>query len=154
MSKLFIPVGLPGAGKSTFIATFLTTESAWGRVVSTDDIRVELTGDINDMSQNEKVFEKFHQRIDEGLSFGVTVADATNLKDFARARLFQIANFANAETHAIVFTNIGQALTRNRARDRTVPAEVMEQFVDQYELALRDIPHEPFTSITYIKGLS
>jgi predicted kinase len=144
--KLYIPVGIPGCGKSHW-----ATNSDYF-VVSTDAIRATL-GDVNDQSKNDEVFEKFHRRLHMVLvSDQSVVADATNLRDFARERLRDIALANNAETHLIVFQNPLQALMRNRQRERTVPEDVMYRMVDQFERALVDISQEIYTTVTKIRS--
>jgi predicted kinase len=148
--KLIIPVGLPGCGKSTFAANFGFS------VVSSDAIRAQL-GDVNDMSNNERVFETYHDRIEKlfelGLPGTTVYADATNLRDFARRKLLDIAYRVGAEQHVLLFTNTRQAVIRNAERDRNVPDDVMVRFVYQLEQALKAVPTEGYTSVTHIDGI-
>jgi predicted kinase len=147
--SLIIPVGLPGCGKSTWPSSW---DGNWA-VISTDEIRIQLTGDVNEMRRNDEVFDLFHDYIKASLGEGSTVyVDATNLRDFARATLRAIANLHDVPVHAIVFTNTEEAVTRNLARDRVVPADVMARFALQFEQALKDIPQEGYDSITYISS--
>jgi predicted kinase len=155
--KLFILVGIPGCGKTTYAKTLRHPKL---RVVSTDQIREIMVqqgilGDINDMSANKEVFARFHDAVDYDLKAGFDcVADATNLRDFARARLCDIVQAHDAETHVIVFNNLGEAVSRNMKRDRVVPAEAMGNMLEQHEKALRDIPQETYTSVVYIESLA
>ena len=76
--KLYVLVGLSGSGKSTLAAQ----RDANTVIVSSDAIREELTGEIEDQSRNNEVFEIFHQRIRKNLEEGKNaIADATNLLD-------------------------------------------------------------------------
>jgi predicted kinase len=142
-------MGLPGSGKSMWAERILGDH----RHVSSDAIREEITGDVNDMSQNEAVFGLYHHRIKSALLFGDdVVADATNLLPTARDDLRRIAALTNADAvHLIVFTNLGQAVARNSRRERVVPGDVMIRFTEQYEKARRDILFEPYTSVTHIE---
>lgn len=111
-------------------------------------------GDVNDQSKNDEVFRRYHAQITGALNDGFAVyADATNLRDFARARLREIAESVNATTHLWVFTNTGQAVVRNLRRERVVPEHVMTRMLEQYEAAMRDILREPYDTITYIEGV-
>lgn len=154
--KLFIPVGVPGCGKSTFAQRVLMHNNL--HIIATDDIREELVKEgllesVNDMSRNTEVFEKYHERIaDRLLDHFDVVADATNLRDFAREKLRSIAERVGAETHLIVFTNPSVAVWRNLKRDRVVPPEAMVKMLEQYERALTDIPTETYNTVTYIEG--
>lgn len=132
MTNLFIPVGIPGCGKSTFAATVMSQ----AHVISTDAIRESL-GDINDQSKNDQVFEKFHDSIRANLELGLpgaqVYADATNLTFKARWNLWKIANESGANAHLIIFTNTIQAVMRNAKRERVVPDDAMTRMTDRYE---------------------
>lgn len=156
MPKLFIPVGIPGCGKTTLANRVLMHNNL--RVVGTDDIREELVQDgllkdVHDMSQNKEVFKRFYERIDDHLldHFDV-VADATNLRDFAREELRNLAERVGAETHLLVFTNPSVAVRRNLKRERVVAAEAMVRMLGQYEKALQDISTETYATVTYIEA--
>jgi predicted kinase len=159
MSILYIPVGIPGCGKSHL------AEGLSAHVISTDAIRKVLTGDENSQEANGRVFDRFHELIDLGLRAGLNAyADATNLTVSSRAALRQIAVRANQDaelvgfgepiqTHVILFRNIEQAIKRNRERDRTVPDDVMYKMIEKYERAVTDIWSEPYDYVTEIKSV-
>jgi len=69
-------VGISGSGKSR-----LTSLMQKGRVViSPDQIRKQLTGDISNQTQNKRVFELAYEQLDAALGRGDDVIfDATNL---------------------------------------------------------------------------
>jgi predicted kinase len=87
---LYIPVGIPGCGKSTFAEKVLPL----AHVISTDKIRAAL-GDVTDQSQNDLVFERFHTTVRDYLELSLPgamiYADATNLTRSAREILRAIA---------------------------------------------------------------
>ena len=64
--KLMLLVGLSGSGKST-IAQKLAEENPNTVIVSLDAIREELTGKVEDQTENEEVFKIFHNRIRKNL---------------------------------------------------------------------------------------
>jgi len=71
-------VGISGSGKSKLAAQF---ESQGFIRICPDNIRKELTGDISNQTQNNRVFELAYQRLDEAVTSGKnTVFDVTNLK--------------------------------------------------------------------------
>ena len=57
-------IGLPASGKSTIAKELSKSEDAV--IVSSDEIRREL-GDINDQSQNTKVFEEVEKRLKQNI---------------------------------------------------------------------------------------
>jgi len=150
MSRLFILVGIPGCGKSTWANTFFSH----AEIVSSDAIREELAGDATDQSKNGQVFNVFHQRIGEQLAQdNDVVADSTALDKFARDNLFSIAQTFGSEVHLIVFANIPQAAYRNLERERVVPENVMLRMLDKYEDFEYDLyrgENTRYTSITEI----
>lgn len=158
MSKLFIPVGIPGCGKTTLATSVLRHNGLL--TISTDDIRAEYVKagkleSVNDMSMNKAVFAKFYKRIeDKLLDYNDVFADATNLRASDRKKLKQIADRVGAETHVFVFTNLMAAILGNKKRDRTVPADVMVKMLENYERSLREIPTEGYATVTYIESMA
>jgi predicted kinase len=168
MAELIIPVGIPGCGKSTLAETFFnkTTDSIW----STDQIR-SLWGDVNDQSNNDEVFRRFHQAIYDDLSDGFRVfADATNLTNKARTTLRALAAQATDEraiiyrglpekeikvrVHLVIFTNPDQAVLRNSRRERVVPNDVMMRMLENYERFRLDLVQERhlYDTVTEIRS--
>lgn len=159
MTNLIIPVGIPGCGKSTYTKTIFDLKYS---SVSTDRIRQQVFGSLraaHDVSpdqhreNNDLVFRKYHEQIEEQLRHGVdTIADATNLRPYARARLLTIAKATNADTHCLLFKNPSEAMMRNRRRDKdaVVPEDKMLDFLAQYYEVLRDLYQEEYTTVTEI----
>lgn len=154
MPKLFIPVGIPGCGKTSWgLSMFPLTNTA---KISSDDIREILTGDENDQSRNKEVFNTFYSEIDHYLEQTYNVyADATNLESRSRERLVNIAKEStrDVETHLIWFQNLDEALLRNRKRDRVVPEDVMLRMLEKYEKTILEIPQEEYDNVTVIKSV-
>lgn len=124
-------------------------------------------GSTYDGSRNAEVWITFYGLIEEALEpvlYGRSVhdppgiiADATNLEKRARERVLSIGREVGVPVHAFVFTNTKQAIERNQNRDGdvqgdlAVPDEAMVVMARRYEEMLRDIPFEPFDSITYVE---
>lgn len=75
MSRLILPIGISGSGKS-----YIYNKDYKDCVqVSPDLIREELTGDISNQTKNKEVFKLAFERVDEYLNNGKDVFfDATN----------------------------------------------------------------------------
>lgn len=132
-TALYITVGMPGCGKST-LAQRLMDSRYIDKIISSDQIRVELFGDINEMGHNPEVFDLLHQRVREYLVGGLDVlVDATNLNPIHRNKLRQIA--LQCESHAIALlmhASITECLDRQERRGRTIPMPVMQEFERLY----------------------
>jgi len=103
MSRFICAIGISGCGKTTF-GNILKKENPNLVVVCPDDIRKELTGDVSDQSQNEKVWNICYSKIIHSLQNGKDVyLSATNLSKGGLKHLFKIANEANAEIEVVAF---------------------------------------------------
>lgn len=152
MAHLIVPIGIPGSGKTTWTKNLFPDYQQ----VSSDAIRLDLYGNAPyDRDKNPEVFARYHETIRLHLLSGAsTVADATNLRDYARENLRLVAG--SARIHYVVFTNVAQAVQRNLVRKTTdrrwwVPDAAMIGFVDQYEKMLHDIKTEKYDSLTFIE---
>lgn len=149
--RLFILAGIPGSGKSTWARIFFHP----GQIVSSDAIReTKWPGEPYQHDRNEEVFDEFHRRIGDLLEQGQdAVADATSLKQEARWRLSDIADYYNAEKHLIFFSNVHQGCLRNEVRrgKTKVPPEEQEGMIERYRIARSAILDELYTSTTIIE---
>lgn len=127
--SLIILVGIPGCGKST-----LAKQVEKAEVISSDQIREELTGDMSDQSLNRAVFYTMNKLTKTLLNWGVSVViDATNLRTEYRKDLHTIADQTGARPFAIRFgdsEDFDLCQTRNLNRERIVPEDVMLRFHD------------------------
>lgn len=136
MSSLTITVGIPGCGKST-LAEKLRTEGTIDVIISSDAIREELTGDMENQDANRAVFDLLYQRVRSGLNQGLNVlVDATNLKAEFRRKLMLIGLDERADLRqALLFECSGKfdvCQARNLDRERVVPEHVMTKFYAMY----------------------
>jgi len=124
---LAVMVGISGSGKSTFANGLKTSLKA--ELVETDAIRVELTGNAEDQSQNGKVFAIAKKRVNDYLSnFNNAIIDATSLSVRDRKDWIDIAKKNNAEVRAyFVDTPIDVAKRQNASRNRKVPEFVIDK---------------------------
>jgi protein phosphatase len=83
--KLILPVGISGSGKSTWIKSQTDPNTI---VVSPDDIRRELSGNVSDQTNMGKVWALAFTRVTDALNAGKNVIlDATNVKSRDRKSL-------------------------------------------------------------------
>ena len=83
--NFIIPIGISGSGKSRWIKTL---EGQGYEIISPDDIRRELTGDISNQSKNNEVFTLSFQRAVDALNLNKNVIfDATNVSSIYRKKM-------------------------------------------------------------------
>lgn len=134
MNKLFMLVGLPASGKTTCGKRLAEAEDAL--IVSSDEIRKELLGDVNDQTQNAKIFEEVENRIINGLKESNVVYDATNIN--YKRRMAFLQRIKNVEKIGILIAvPYEECLERNNQRERKVPEDVIKRmyyniYIPQY----------------------
>lgn len=125
--RFIMLVGLAGSGKST-----VAHELMEGRddvdYHSSDAIREEILGDVNEQSKNSDVFAVMEQRTKESLKNGRHVIyDATNINRKKRKHLLSLLPKDVEKVAVYVATPLDEVLRRNASRDRVVPEDVITQ---------------------------
>jgi predicted kinase len=137
LTNLFITVGIPGCGKSTY-AQLVQSMGRIDVIVSTDKIREGLSGDAADQTYNDAVFHVAHNRVRSALIADLNVVfDATNLRCKDRRVLLDIAHERKATPVALYFSissDFDTCQRRNLARERNVPEDVMRRFHERFVL--------------------
>ena len=112
---LVVLVGVSGSGKSTFARThFKPTE-----VVSSDFCRGLVADDENDQSATPDAFDVLHYIVGTRLRRGLlTVVDATNVQQDARASLVRLAREHDVLADAIVL-DVPESVATERNKERT-----------------------------------
>lgn len=95
--KVYVMVGISGSGKSRYLKN---VDPKY--IVSPDDIRRELTGDISDQSMNYEVWPTTKARMLVALRrYGKVYLDATNVNKWLRVEF--MSDFNGAQKIAVVF---------------------------------------------------
>ena len=125
--KFFMMVGLVASGKS-YRAQELAKEYN-AEIFSSDELRIELFGDVNHQADNNKLFIELHRRIKDCLKSGKSaIFDATNLSYKRRmAFLSELKNIPCEKICVLMATPYEECLKRNAERDRKVPEEVIKR---------------------------
>ena len=120
-------IGLPASGKSTYAQELAEKYNA--NIHWSDEIRKELSGDINNQHINDIVFSTLHKRVKYDLSNGKScIYDSTNINYKRRMAFLQELNKIPCEKICILMaTPYEECLKNNANRDRKVPEEVIER---------------------------
>jgi polynucleotide kinase-phosphatase len=148
---LVVLIGVSGSGKSTFARThFKPTE-----VVSSDFCRGLVADDENDQSATPDAFDVLHYIVGTRLRRGLlTVVDATNVQQPARASLVQLARSHDVLVDAIVLdVPESVAVERNRLReDRAFGRHVVARQERDLERSLGRLKKEGFRRVHVLRG--
>lgn len=147
-------IGIPGCGKSTYLKTLNNSNIS---IVSPDEIRRELTGNISDQSKDGDVWAEVEKRINELLSQGkYVILDATNVSTEYRTPLLNKIknNNNNINSYATLF-DIDPEESKKRIKkdiedgiDRSnVPDHIIDMMFELYQETLKILPSEWFTAI-------
>jgi predicted kinase len=131
---LTVMVGISGSGKS-FHANKLQT-SLNAKLIETDALRQELLGNVQDQTQNGRIFAVARDRVNKFLAEGHNVIiDATSLNPKERKDWVEIGRANGAEVRAhFVEVSVDVAKQRNLQRLRQVPDWVIDKQVAKLQV--------------------
>ncbi len=147
---LILTIGCSGSGKSTVAAAWFDPHE----IFSSDQFRLMLTNNAADQNCNRIVFPLLRRFVAHRLQRGLlTVLDATNLGASQRRPWRKLAAQHGRPCYAlVVMTPPALCRTRNRRRQRRVPASVLREQTQQWRRDLRRLPHEGFDRLIYLDG--
>lgn len=141
MKRLFLTVGIPGAGKSTWVKEYQKKYPAMV-IVSTDEIRKELTGtSCCDPNQNTMIHEEARKRVKHLLGEGKDViVDSTNVE------LGEWVKYKQLDPNVLLTAKVfnvepEEAFEREKNRERVVPLSVLEM---KWQQLTHNKPFMPF----------
>lgn len=148
MNKLIVLVGLPASGKSTYARMCAKIDNSV--VLSSDELRKELLGDETCQENNQLVFDTLYRRAKQYLIDGRSVIiDATNINMKDRRRTLSHFEGLQIERIAIVLaTPIEICYTRDIERERTVGKDVIDKFVQRFEIPME---YEGFNAVVMVE---
>ncbi len=150
--ELYVLVGAPGSGKSTWAQTHLTSLPAPALYVSRDIIRYSLVSEDEEYFSKEKqVYKQFISAIRRGLQkCNSVIADATHLNENSRSKLLRSLSTSlhDVEVSAIVIQNtLEDTLYQNQKRYGTRAFVPEEQIRKMYSSMTMPTFEEGFDKI-------
>ena len=136
-NTLYIAVGLPGSGKSTYSKNFIKDKNI--EYLSSDELRAKFGSGETDKTCTNQVFVYIKRKVDEFLKDGKNVlVDATSVNRKERIDYINTAKKYGAKVVAIVFKMDRQRLIdRNKKRGeqggREVPTFVIDKMLNKFE---------------------
>ncbi len=128
--KIVLTVGLPGSGKSTYLARRRLN------AISSDEIRRTLADDPRDQTIHARVFSTIRYLIRQRIAIGrpVTYVDATHLARWERRPYIQLARRSKCKIEALYFdVPVETCIRRNRRRQRVVPEQAIREMAARLE---------------------
>jgi predicted kinase len=128
--RIVLTVGLPGSGKSTWLAKQGITPLA------SDMLRRLLLDDEDDQTANRSIFLvlRFLLRKRLQLKRPVTYVDATHLSAWERKPYLHLAKLVGCEVEAVWFDEpFAVCQARNQNRARVVPYDVMQKMAQRLQ---------------------
>jgi len=116
-------VGLPGSGKSTWLAGLGVN------ALSSDEIRRLISDDPTNQNIHRRVFRLLRDLIKERVELGrpATYVDATHLTPWERRPYIRLGQLYGCDVEAVFFdVPLEVCIARNRLRGRVVPREAIE----------------------------
>ena len=134
MNKLFVLMGYPGSGKSTFLKSIEMKRN--DLILSSDDLREELFG-FRDQTHNKELFEELYNRAESHKDEGDVYIDSTCLTKKDRMRVFnRLSKFF--EPHLIcILRPIDELVAVNEGRKDTssyIPEEIFKTILGRFQL--------------------
>ena len=144
--KLVITVGLPGSGKSTYLARLGVN------AISSDEVRRLIVDDPHDQTIHNRVFAAIRYLVRQRIAVGrpETYVDATHLRAWERRPYVKMAERYRCKLEAFYFdVPVEVCIERNRQRQPMVPEEAIREMA---RVMIPPTTEEGFTRVIRVRG--
>ena len=142
LNTLWILVGIPGSGKSTWAKKFAKDKNIF--IVSRDEIRFSLLEPGDEYFAKEKrVWNEYVKRIQFFLGVGDVIADATHLNEKSREKLLAALDLTYVHVNTVYF-DIPLEICLKRNEQREGLAKVPPETIQSMKSGLTDPAHDTF----------
>lgn len=143
MKKLIILSAVPGSGKSTWAKLYQEAHPNT-YIISSDQIRFELTGEYQDFSRQKEVWEIFENRIKEyAKKDGDVTVILDALIDLDILRKKYVETTPEYDYHELVVINRSfddiKKFNRQRAEEKWVPDDALVTLYHKFEFPKKEI---------------
>lgn len=134
--KIIMLCGIPASRKSTHAKYIAQHENAI--ILSSDDMRVELYGDVNHQDSNSELFQELYKRAKLNLAAGQNVIiDATNISQ--KKRINFINDFKQYQKEVVyISANFATCVLADTHREKSVGYSVLDRMYKQLQIPLKE----------------
>ncbi len=151
--RLTLLCGLSASGKSQYINTVSQDSGNEVITISTDSIRKNICGSVEDQSKNKEVFQTFHSLIVKYLKNGVdVVAEATNITMKSRRSVLNVIKGIDCEKVCVVIVKpIGECKLDDSLREHPVSEYVIDKQARKFQIPFREEGWDKIEFIDHIE---
>lgn len=151
--RLTLLCGLSASGKSQHTSIVANNRNSECIILSTDAIRANICGSVEDQSKNKEVFQTFHSLIAKYLKNGIdVVAEATNITMKSRRSILNVIKGIDCEKVCVVIVKpIGECKLDDSLREHPVSEYVIDKQARKFQIPFREEGWDKIEFIDHIE---
>lgn len=142
MKTLYVLSACPGCGKSTY-AHKIKNENKNCFIISSDEIRKNLTGSYQDFSKDKLLWEEFEHKVIEysNIDDVTVVLDAAIDSDELRKKYYKLGQNYDKRILVVFKKSLKEVLKNNKDRkeEKWVPEDVVIKMFNRFEMPSKEI---------------